>query len=312
MTLIIVLSILILLFFTITYICYRITFGYSKKLDITPHTLPEGKQYEPLHSRMKQSIKSALALPYEEVFIKSFDGLRLFGRYYEVKPGAPLKILFHGYRSNAIRDFSEGLQYDMESGFNVLLVDQRAHGKSEGKAITFGVLERYDCLAWVNYAAKRFGNEVPIILNGLSMGASTVLMASDLELPRNVVGIIADCGFSSPKDIICKVIKDQRLPSSVFYFFVRIGGKIFGGFDIEESTAVMSVKNTTVPILFVHGEDDRFVPCEMSRQAYNECGSKKWLLTVKGAGHGLSYLIDTKAYQKALLELWKEAGVVKE
>ncbi len=306
----IILILLLILFFIICYICYRLAFGYSKELDIAPQTLPPGEQYEPLYPQMTELINEALKMPYEEVYIKSFDGLRLFGRYYETAKGAPVQMLFHGYRSNAIRDFSGGLQFYMGLGFNVLLVDQRAHGQSEGKAIAFGVLERYDCLEWVRYIEKRCG-DVPIIITGLSMGAATVLMASDLKLPKNVVGILADCGYSSPKDIICKVLGGLPYPTKPTYFFVRLGGIIYGKFDIEKSSAQMSLKSTDIPVLFVHGEDDRFVPCEMSRQNKSVCKSNCRLLTIKDAGHGISYLIDKDSYCDAVKEFFKRVKAIK-
>ncbi len=306
-----VLVVLLILFFVISYICYRIAFGYSEKLDISPHSLPEGEQYKPLHPQMTRLIDEALKMPYEEVYIKSFDGLRLFGRYYETAKNAPVQMLFHGYRSNAIRDFSGGLQFYLNLGFNVLLVDQRAHGKSEGKAIAFGVLERYDCLEWTKYIEKRCGGDVPIIITGLSMGAATVLMASDLELPKNVVGILADCGYSSPKDIICKVIKGLHYPVAPTYLFVRLGGIIYGGFDIEKSSAQMSLAKTDIPVLFVHGEDDRFVPCEMSRQNHNICKSNCRILTIKGAAHGTSYLVDKDSYCDAVKEFFRKVKAIK-
>ena len=298
----IAIGIIIVLFFVISYICYRLTFAYSKALDITPHTLPNGEQYKPLHTQMTELIDSALQIPYEEVYIKSFDGLKLFGRYYETAKNAPLQILFHGYRSNAIRDFCGGLQFDLQSGFNILLVDQRAHGKSEGKALSFGVLERYDCLAWTKYASERFCEDTPIILKGLSMGAATVMMASDLEHPKNVVGIVADCGYTSPKEIIQKVIKGLKYPLRPTYFFVRMGGIIYGGFDIEKSTALESLAKTDIPVLFIHGEDDRFVPCEMSRKNHAACHSQKQIVTVKAAAHGISYLIDQNTYRTAVTD----------
>ncbi len=301
----IVFALVATVFLVVSFICYRLTFGYSKKLDIAPDVLPEGKQYEPLYSQMRELIGGVLKLPYEEVYIKSFDGLKLFGRYYEVSKGGPIQILFHGYRSNALRDFSGGLQFDLKSGCNVLLVDQRAHGKSEGKAITFGVRERFDCLAWTQYVKERFGEDKKIIITGMSMGAATVLMAADLPLPENVVGIIADCGYSSPKEIICKVLKGMRYPVGITYFFVRMGGIIYGGFDIEKSSATLSLANTDIPVLFIHGEADLFVPCEMSRQNHSVCHSNKCILTVKDAGHGISYLIDTPAYQKAVIDFLK-------
>lgn len=309
--LIILIVLVVILFFVFSYMSYRIAFGYSKELDIPPHTLPTGEQYKPLHPQMTKLISDALKIPYEEVYIKSFDGLRLFGRYYETAKGAPVQMLFHGYRSNAIRDFSGGLQFYLNLGFNVLLVDQRAHGQSEGKSIAFGVLERYDCLEWVKYIEKRCGGDVPIIITGLSMGAATVLMASDLELPKNVVGILADCGYSTPKDIIRKVIKEMRYPLAPTYFFVRMGGIIYGGFDIEKSSAQMSLKKTDIPVLLVHGEDDRFVPCEMSRQNKSVCKSDCQILTVKNAAHGVSYLVDQDSYCDAVKAFFKRVKAIK-
>ncbi len=303
-------ALIILTIFALCYICYRLAFGYSKALDIEPHTLPSGEQYKPLHPQMTKMIDEALKIPYEELYIKSFDGLRLFGRYYEVTKGAPLQILFHGYRSNAIRDFSGGLQFYLDLGLNVLLVDQRAHGKSHGKAITFGVLERYDCLAWTSYAKQRFGAETPIIITGMSMGAATVLMAADLELPKSVKGIIADCGYTSPKEIICKVIKGMHYPVGVTYSLVRMGGIIYGRFDVEKSSAQLSLAATDIPVLFVHGEADRFVPCEMSRQNHDICHSKCQIITVKNAAHGVSYLVNTEAYRKAVIKFLKDIKVI--
>ncbi len=293
---------LLFLFFAFCFVCYKFVFAHSKRLNKTTDNLPSGKQYDRHHTKIKELIDGAYKLPYEEIYIKSFDGKRLFGRYYEVSKNAPVQILFHGYRSHAIRDFCGGLQFDLDMGFNVLLVDQRAHGKSGGRAITFGVLERHDCLAWANYIDNRFGGKTPIIITGMSMGAATVLMASDLKLPQSVKGIIADCGFTSPKDIICKVIKNRNYPVKFMYFFVRLGGIIYGGFDIQKSSATLSLAKTNIPVLFIHGEADRFVPCEMSRQNHSVCRSTKQILTVNDAAHGMSYLVDTNAYCKAVTE----------
>lgn len=155
-------------------------------------------------------IRDTLSIPYEDVFITSFDGLRLHAKFYAASERkAPVQIMFHGYKSSAERDFCGGLREGIDGGFNVLLVDQRAHGESEGKYLTFGVNERFDCLSWASYAAERFGNDVKIYLYGISMGAATVLMASALPLPKSVSGIVADCGYTSPKDIIfpsCAII----------------------------------------------------------------------------------------------------------
>ena len=210
----------ILIFFIICYVCYRMAFYVSPKENKDPHILLDGEQYLALKDETLALVDSALKIPYEDVYTSSHDGLRLHGRYYEVKKGAPVEIMIHGYRSIAMRDFCGALQFTLEAGHNVLVVDQRAHGESEVHCLAFGVLERYDCLAWANFVCEKFGADTKIVLVGVSMGAATVLMASDLDLPENVVGIISDSSYSSPKAIIRKVIgKDMHLPVSISYVF---------------------------------------------------------------------------------------------
>ena len=237
--------------------------------------------------------------PCEFVTVKSYDGLILSGRYYHTRDGAPLDIGFHGYHSSCLTDFSGGSGMSLDMGHNLLLVDQRAHGKSEGRTIGFGILERQDCLRWIEYALERFGNDVEIMLYGISMGGATVLMASALKLPENVKGIVADCPYSSVKDIVCRVGKQKGLPAWLTWFLVRIGAKVYGGFDIAETDAVESVKVAKVPILIIHGESDNFVPCEMSDiTAHNpEMISR---VTVPGADHGVSFLVNEELYRKTV------------
>ena len=204
--------------------------------------------------------------------------------------------MFHGYRSSCLRDGMGAFRFTQECGYNILMVDQRAHRMSGGRTITFGVKERYDCLEWIKYIKAEHGDDTKIILIGLSMGATTVLMAAGHELPDNVKGIIADCGYSSPKDILQSVIKGMKLPVKCTYFFVRLSAIIYGGFDPESVSAEELLRNATVPILFIHGEEDRYVPCEMSRKNYEACASEKELLLVPGADHGMSYMTDTPRY----------------
>lgn len=210
---VVVWSVLILLIFILaaSYVCYRLCFSVPKQTEADLFRLPDTEQYAPYREAMTQMVQTVLALPYEDVWIRSDDGLHLHGKYYAGRPGAPVQIMMHGYKSGAERDFCGGAQIAVQGGYHVLLVDQRAHGKSEGRCLTFGIQERYDCRAWVNYALGRFGADTKILLYGVSMGAATVLMAGGLNLPRNVVGIVADCGYSSPAAIIRKVIRDQHL-----------------------------------------------------------------------------------------------------
>ena len=280
---------------------YRTAFYSPANRKEDPYTLPEGEQYLKERPRMLSLIRKMDEIPYEAVTISAHDGTKLAARYYHVRDGAPLQIQFHGYRGTALRDFCGGNKLARESGQNTLVVDQRAHGNSGGTAITFGIRERWDCRSWVEYANKRFGADAPILLCGVSMGAATVLMASELDLPDNVIGIIADCPYSSPEAIIRKVCReDMHLPASLTMPFVRLGARLFGHFDLREADAVSAVRQTDIPILLIHGEDDRFVPCDMSREIFDACSGYKVLRTFPGAGHGLSYIVDTHGYEQAV------------
>ena len=256
---------------------------------------------------MLRNIDRLLETPYERVTVRSHDGLKLAGKYYEGAPGAPLMLFFHGYRSTAERDGSGGFQLCREKGWHILMVDQRAHGESEGDTITFGVRERLDCLAWARYAARRF--DVPMFLWGISMGAATVLMTSDLPLPSQVKGIIADCGYDSPEDILRDTMRRWHYPQFPTWQLTRLGARLFGGLDVKECSALDSLRRTRVPVLLVHGEGDNVVPCEMADALRDACASKVELLRVPGAGHGMSWYAAMPDYQSALLRFMKECGV---
>ncbi|MBO5339161.1 MAG: alpha/beta hydrolase [Clostridia bacterium] len=285
--------------FTIVVYAYLKAFHSPKKRRLLALT-PKSEKNKELILSMKTSAESLKNEKFEPIYIFSNDKTKLFGRYYHIRDNAPLFIEFHGYKGTAFRDFAGGDMLFKTFGHNTLLVDQRAHGSSGGKSICFGIKERHDCLAWAKYATERFGN-IPIFLVGISMGGATVLMASNLELPSNVKGIIADCPYSSPKEIICKVCKkDLRLPPKLIYPFIKIGAIIFGGFNPNKSSAVESVKSTKIPILLIHGKGDTFVPCEMSEKIYQSCTGEKYICTVDGAEHGMAFLYDMSKYEHTI------------
>ncbi len=294
-----VLALLVILFFAVILICHRIAFYNPIPHREDPYDIPRDDQYGVHAERMHRMVDYLRSLPYEQVYITSHDGLRLAARYYHRNDGAPVKIEFHGYRSAATRDFCGANELDVLTGCNVLLVDQRAHGLSDGTSITFGILERYDVISWVTYIVNRFGPEVKILLSGVSMGAATVLMASDLELPPSVKGIIADCGYSSPKAILKKVCKeDMHLPADLLYPFCKLAAKWLCKCDLEATSAVEAVKNSKVPIFIVHGTDDRYVPCSMAHEIKAAAGDKAELHLFEGSGHVLSYMDDTPRYHQ--------------
>ncbi len=287
------------------YICFRMAF-YAKRTPVPADTVPtpDGVIYDPYRENMVRWIKEARALPQEEMTVTSFDGLTLKGIYYEYAPDAPIELMFHGYRGTAERDLSGGVQRCFKLGRSALIVDQRCSGKSDGKVITFGINEHKDCLTWVDFMINRFGPDVKIILTGISMGAATVMMAAGCPLPKNVIGVLADCGYNSPRDIIKTVIRKMGLPPALCYPFVRLGAKLFGHFDLEETSPQQALKHSTVPVIFFHGDSDDFVPCAMSRINYEACASKKKLVIISGAGHGLSYPVDPELYLASLKEFF--------
>lgn len=290
----------------ITYICFRMAFFVPKKIVIGPddYPIPDGPIYEPHREQMVAWMKEVRALPSTDHQILSHDGLKLCGKYYECAPGAPLEIMFHGYRGCAERDLCGGVQRAFSVGHNVLIVDQRTASHSEGKVITFGVNESKDCLCWLDYAIQTFGPDQKIILIGISMGASTVLLAAGSDLPENVIGVLADCGYTTAEEIMKEVIKTMHLPPKLAYPFVKLGAKLFGHFDLDAANATAAAKCCKVPVIFFHGESDDFVPCWMSRKNYDACPTRKRLVTIPGAGHGLSYIIDPEGYLQALREFF--------
>ena len=300
----IVLAVVALLILAASFVCFYIAFYVPEKNKHPKEEfeLPEGKIYKPYGDAMVGWMKEVRALPHEDMQITAYDGAALVGTYYEYSPGAPIELMFHGYRGTAERDLCGGVQRCFKLGRNALLVDQRAARRSDGHVITFGVREHKDCLRWVEYMVERFGPDVRIILCGISMGATTVLMAAGEPLPDNVIGVLADCGFSSGREIICKVVRQLGLPAGPLYPLIRLGGMLYGGFDIERSDAVAALKKCRLPVIFFHGTADDYVPWEMSQKNYDACPAEKELICIPGAGHGLSYLVDPPGYLKALRE----------
>lgn len=289
-----------------SYYAYRSCFHSPRDREQDPYALMHGSQYALLKDTIHSCTRVMDEAPCETVCIRSFDGLQLWGRLYRVRGNAPFQIIFHGYKSVAVRDCAGGFAMSLQLGFNVLAVDQRAHSASQGNTITFGIKERRDCLEWIRFINQQFGSDTPIVLSGISMGAATVLMASELELPRNVAAIIADCPYSAPAAIIRKVCADRGYPVDLTMPFVRLGARLFGHFDLAECCASDAVKKAKVPILLLHGEDDRFVPWEMSRKIYESCASPASLYTFPDAGHGLCYMVNRRRYEAATVQfLWK-------
>lgn len=251
--------------------------------------------------------KFMLSQPHEDVYIESFDYLRLHGVYFPAINNACEKkrvvICLHGYTSRSLRDFTGLTDYYFKRGYAMLQIDARAHGESEGEYIGFGCPDRKDLIGWIDWVIDTYGRDTEIILHGISMGASTALMASGLMLPDQVKGIVSDCAFTSPKEVFTHVLRTMyHLPSFPAIQGADLVNRIFAGYGMDECNAKREVTKAKVPILFIHGEKDTFVPVRMCREIYECCVSPKKMLIVEGAAHGESYYKDTKAYEAALDE----------
>ena len=266
-----------------------------------PRRLPTGEQFDPKREEMLRYIDDLLARPSERVSIVSRDGLRLVADYYPGQLGRPVHICCHGYRSLGPRDFCGIAQSLLEQGDGVLLIHQRSQGASEGHTITFGVREREDVLLWARYAEQRFGSQTPLFLYGLSMGAATVLMASALPLPKNVKGVIADCPFDSPRDIIVHSAQKAVPHAGLLWPFLQLGAFLFGhGLRFGSICCHEAVQKATVPLLILHGEDDRFVPAAMSAPIAAAAPDRVTRLLFPRAGHGMSFFEDPARYTASI------------
>jgi len=247
----------------------------------------------------------------QTVAVQSFDGLRLVGDYLPAEgTGRGRVILFHGYHG-CLTDYAASLRLFHELGFDLLLPDQRAHGRSEGRFIGFGVLERRDCRTWAEEADRLWG-EKPTFLAGVSMGASTVLMASGDVLPADVRGLLADCGFTSPREIVLRVLhRVMHLPTYPFYPVTNGLCRLLAGYGFGDYSTLDAMAVNRLPVLFFHGEADSFVPPEMSRRNYEACRAEKRLVMVPGAAHCQSFVRDYETCSRetaAFLNRWAGAG----
>lgn len=233
--------------------------------------------------------------------VQSRDGLKLTG--YLVPSGECDRfiVLLHGYHSTALYDFGVAAKFYHRMGYSLLCTDMRAHGDSEGRVISFGLRERYDVKTWVEALTERYGPDIRVYLHGLSMGGATALMASGLNLPPCVRGIIADCAFTSPDDIVRYLLKKNyhlRFPPLCWALSLIL--RITTGYWLTSYSTLDAMAVCRIPVMFVHGGADDFVPTYMSEQNYAACAAEKRLLIVPGAAHAVSYLIDPQGYIREL------------
>lgn len=233
---------------------------------------------------------------YTESYIKSNDNLNLHA--YTINQNNNTDkwaIVVHGYGGSG-KLMSAKAKYFYEMGYNVLIPDLRSHGKSEGDYIGMGWDDRLDIISWINFIIQNNSNS-KIVLHGTSMGAATVLMASGEDLPPNVKAIISDCAYTSVWDEFSYELETYlNVPTSYILNVTNIITKLRAGYSFKEASAIDAVKKSTVPILYIHGDSDKFVPYSMMDKLYNATKSPKEKLTIEGAEHANSDLISPYLY----------------
>lgn len=235
----------------------------------------------------------------EQIYITNQDGLKLRAQYYKSeKPCRGLILACHGCRSSGIGEFCFISEFLHNQGYDLFLVDHRACGESEGEYMGYGLYESRDTMLWIDYINRRFGKECPVILYGISMGSATVLMMSGLDLPENVKGIVADCGYTSAWNEFKYQLKTSfHMPPFPFLYFVNFLSLILAGYSFKKANPIQAVKKAKVPILFFHGEEDDFVPCYMVHELFAACTSEKQILVVPDALHAKSYQTHPELYE---------------
>lgn len=238
-------------------------------------------------------------IPFEMINSRNF---RLKAKLFPAeKPSKVFVFCSHGYKSTGFREYDIMTKFYHDLGYNVFIVDHQAHGESDGQYIGFGYYEYEDCLLWLQRLIDKYGDDIQIILQGISMGCATVtMMAGSPTLPKNVKFIVADCGYTTAKAQFEFVLKNYvHLPNFPLLYTANFFNKKIGGYGFTDSNPIDWVAKAEVPMLFVHGEADDFVPPYMVHQLYAACSSEyKDILVVKGAGHAESYRVGSEAYEE--------------
>ena len=246
----------------------------------------------------------------EELMLVAEDGTRLHGMLFLPPDGEKQFVIgIHGFHSDPVSEYGPHIAYYRSIGWGMLLVDDRAHGLSEGAYATMGVKDARDTVNWAQYMAARFGREVRLLLHGVSMGGASVLAAAgEADLPREVIGVVSDCAFSSAAEMFS--VQIRRMYPIPTELPIRICGRYAkkkAGFDLNERRPVDQVKRATVPIFFVHGAEDSIVPPSMAKTLYDACTAPKSLLMVPKANHGESIGVDPEGYHKGIEALIRQA-----
>ncbi len=293
-------AIILLIVFTGGYIFFAACLRMKEMPWMDPKKLPDDQfaKYTQLIQNSKQWLSEHHA---KDAYITGNDGVRLHALWIPAHNAKGTILLAHGYRSSMFFDFGSVFEVYHNLQMNILLPDQRCHGESQGKYITFGVKESQDMQKWIDYHNSELGN-FQMIVSGISMGAATIMYLADQVLPKNVKGMIVDCGFTSPAAIISHVFTSTvHLPAVPFIWIADLFARVFAGFSFYQKDSRKTLANSRLPVLMIHGKADDFVPAYMSQQGYDACTSEKKLFMVENAEHGTSYWEEPEQYRQHVI-----------
>ena len=288
----------------IGYVGFRTAICRGKELDFSDRASLAGTSWDQYYDQISEGIDWIKAQEKEEHWINSQDGLRLHAELIRHPDPKGTVLMVHGYHTNPYVDFSCDAWLYYECGWNLLLIDQRAAGKSEGRYITYGVKESRDLADWCRYVNGLFGEDKRLVLAGLSMGATTVLMACGRKLPENVTGLVADSPFSSPKDVIQSTIKRRfKISGEMLVNGIDVWSGRQAKFNLNQMSIWQTLASNKIPLFLAHGTADTVVSPEISQYAEKTTKGPVWLLLAEGAAHGCSYLTETEKYQEYLRKI---------
>lgn len=262
------------------------------------------KREVPFASKAAESEKWLQQQTLEEYAMVNDRGQMLKGWLLPAENSKVFVFCSHGYRSSGRGEYGKFTKFYHENGINVFMVDHQAHGESEGDKIGFGYYEYQDCLKWLGFINERFGSDIQIFLHGISMGCATVmLMTGDARLPSNVKFTIADCGYTSAWNQFTHNLSSWHVPVQPTLFFADVACRIKAGYTFRDADPINKMKLASIPVLFIHGSADGFVPTRMGPENYAACGSKeKKLIIVDGADHAESYKVNPDLYEENVKE----------
>lgn len=299
--LLIAVLILVLLIFLCTLAALVQNMRPGRAMDLTCADL-RGTRFEKYADSVVRDVEELRAVPWEDVYIRSFDDLRLHGRLRRGEEGADTVILIHGYHSSWENDFAGVAQWYLGRGYTVLAVDQRSHGQSEGRLVTFGAREKRDAVAWAQFAEYELGSG-RVWMHGVSMGAVSVLLALEDGYPDCVQGVIADCPFDSPMGLFAHHLRRRyHLPAFPVVPIGSVAWAMLIGPGYVKDSCHEAAAGSELPLLLFSAGEDTTVPPDSARAVWEARGKRDVWIHIPNARHALCWQEDREAYAAALAE----------